>query len=150
MASSGIVCSDLNLSHHQGQHNQPLNWVCHQMLKRELTSEYLQDLCMKCWVAHPKTLHVGKFHFSENWIRQGKDATSVLSILRKCQTNFSFHTASAYPAMMGARWTRIVTEWLKLLAYLYDVCAVFSQGWWDCSNGVCPIPGKVTGQLNMV
>ena len=27
--------------------------------------------------------------------------------------------------------------------YLYDVCAVFSIGWWDCSSGVHPIPSQV-------
>ena len=56
--------------------------------------------------------------------------------------NFSFHAASANPAVMGTWWMNIVTEWLKLLVYLYDVCTVFFQRrllkW--C---VSLIPGKV-------
>ena len=35
----------------------------------------------------------------------------------------SFHAAAAYAAVMGTWWTRIVTEWLKLPAYLYYVYA---------------------------
>ena len=47
----------------------------------------------------------------------------------KCQANFLCHTATTYPAVMGTWWTRIVTGFrLKLLAYSYDMCSVFSQG----------------------
>ena len=36
-------------------------------------------------------------------------------------------------------------DWeINLSAYLYDRRAVFSQGRWDCSSGVCPIPGNVS------
>ena len=33
-----------------------------------------------------------------------------------------------HPTVMGTWWMRIVTEWLKLPAYLYDVCAAFLKG----------------------
>ena len=64
--------------------------------------------------------------------------------------NFSFQNASSYPAVMGTMWTRIVTDWLKLLVCLYDVCIVFSQeGRWDCSIDGCHTSRKVIGRLNV-
>ena len=57
--------------------------------------------------------------------------------------NFSFHTVPVYPTVMGTGWTWIVSKWLRLPAYLYDVCAVFSQGRWACSNVVCATPGRL-------
>ena len=54
----------------------------------------------------------------------------------KCQTNFSFHTASAYQAEIRTWGTAIVIEWLKVHAYLNELCAVFSHERWDCSSSV--------------
>ena len=34
----------------------------------------------------------------------------------------------------GTWWTRIVTEWIKLSAHLYEVCTVFSEGKWCVSD----------------
>ena len=39
---------------------------------------------------------------------------SITGQVKKCQANFLFHAASAYLAVMGTWWTRIMTEWLKL------------------------------------
>ena len=56
--------------------------------------------------------------------------------------NFSWHAASAYPAMT----ITLVTDGLNRPTYVYDVCAVFFQGRRDCSRGVLLMPGKLTGQ----
>ena len=67
----------------------------------------------------------------------------------KWQANFSFHSTSAYSAVMGAWWTRIVMDWLKLPAYLYDVCAVYSVRKDEIAQVVSFIIGKCTDWLNM-
>ena len=49
-----------------------------------------------------------------------------LSFLEVSRVNFPCHTASAYPAVMGTWWTKIVSEWLKLPAYLCSTMLSFA------------------------
>ena len=43
----------------------------------------------------------------------------------ECRANFSFN--AAYPAVMDTWWMKIVSEKLKLPAYLYDVCHILPE-----------------------
>ena len=70
--------------------------------------------------------------------------------VKKCQANFSFHTTSAYTAVMGTWWTKLVSEWLKLPAYLYDECAVFCQVEMRLLKWCVSCTRERKGQLNMV
>ena len=47
--------------------------------------------------------------------------------VQKCLTNFSFHGASSHPAVTN---DKSVSERLRLLGYLYDVCTVRSLKKW--------------------
>ena len=53
---------------------------------------------------------------------------------------------------MGTWWTKILSEWLKLPAYLYmhDMIAVFSQERWDCPSGACPVQTILVNCISFV
>ena len=106
--------------------------------------ELLEKICVSF---HAAPVHLGALDAKSKDLRFRSHCWSCVEMSGKFLIPYYFCLPSA---LMGTSQTEVVSEWLKLPAYLYGVCAVFSQGRWGCSSGVYPTPGKVTCPLNMV
>ena len=76
------------------------------------------------WVRNLGWEHVAKWTL-DSLIKRCRGQFPLLVMCRKGGHTFhSILLLPTHPAVMGIWWTRIVSEWLKLLAYLYYVCVV--------------------------